>query len=62
MSHIIDADTHERIDVLPDRAADSLEAWLREHPGIEAVCRDGSATYAEAIRRALPRATQIGDR
>ncbi|MGJ5893978.1 ISL3 family transposase [Streptomyces niveiscabiei] len=59
---IIDADTHERIEVLPDRTADSLEAWLRGHPGIEAVCRDGSATYAEAIRRALPRATQIGDR
>ena len=59
---IIDAETHERIDVLPDRTADTLEAWLREHPGIEVVCRDGSATYAEAIRRALPRATQVGDR
>ncbi|MFD7706598.1 ISL3 family transposase [Streptomyces sp. NPDC059786] len=59
---IIDAESHERIDVLPDRTADTLEAWLREHPGIEAVCRDGSATYAEAIRRALPDAVQIGDR
>ncbi|MFF8616466.1 ISL3 family transposase [Streptomyces sp. NPDC015350] len=59
---IIDAETHERIDMLPDRTADTLEAWPREHPGIEVVCRDGSATYAEAIRRALPRATQVGDR
>ena len=59
---VIDAETHERIDVLPDRTADTLEAWLREHPGIEVVCRDGSATYAEAIRRALPDAIQIGDR
>ncbi|MEV5950995.1 ISL3 family transposase [Streptomyces sp. NPDC051993] len=59
---IIDAGTHERIDVLPDRTADTLEAWLREHPGIEVVCRDGSATYAEAIRRALPDAVQVGDR
>ncbi|MEU2777723.1 ISL3 family transposase [Streptomyces sp. NPDC007162] len=59
---IIDAETHERIDVLPDRTADTLEAWLREHPGIEVVCRDGSATYAEAIRRALPDAVQVGDR
>ncbi|CAM5234513.1 Transposase OS=Streptomyces aurantiogriseus OX=66870 GN=GCM10010251_31640 PE=4 SV=1 [Streptomyces aurantiogriseus] len=55
---IIDAETHERIAVLADRTADTLEAWLREHPGVEVVCRDGSATYAEAIRRALPRATQ----
>ena len=57
---IIDAETHERIDVLPDRTADTLEAWLRDHPGIEVVCRDGSATYAQAIRRALPHAVQVG--
>lgn len=59
---VIDAETHERIDVLPDRTADTLEAWLRKHPGIEVVCRDGSATYAEAIRRALPHAVQVADR
>ncbi|MEV5559504.1 ISL3 family transposase [Nonomuraea wenchangensis] len=59
---VIDAETHERIDVLPDRTANTLETWLREHPGIEVVCRDGSATYAEAIRRALPDAIQVADR
>lgn len=26
------------------------------------MCRDGSAAYAEAIRRALPHAVQVGDR
>ncbi|MEV4201278.1 ISL3 family transposase [Micromonospora globbae] len=59
---MIDAESHERIDVLPDRTADTLEAWLRERPGVEVVCRDGSATYAEAIRRALPNAVQVADR
>jgi transposase len=59
---VIDAETHERIDVLPDRTADTLEAWLRAHPGVEVVCRDGSATCAEAIRRALPDAVQVADR
>jgi transposase len=59
---IIDAESHERIDVLPDRTADTPEAWLREHPGVDIVCRDGSATYAGAIRRALPAATQVTDR
>ncbi|NED53861.1 ISL3 family transposase [Micromonospora aurantiaca] len=59
---VIDAESHERIDVLPDRTADTLEAWLRAHPGVEVVCRDGSATYAEAIRRALPAAVQVADR
>ncbi len=51
---VIDADTHARIDVLPDRKADTLADWLREQPGVEIVARDGSTTYAEAVRRALP--------
>jgi transposase len=59
---LIDADTHARVDVLPDRKADTLEAWLRTHPGVQVVCRDSSAAYAEAIRRALPTATQVADR
>ncbi|WP_456112200.1 ISL3 family transposase [Streptomyces specialis] len=59
---IIDAETGERIEVLPDREAATLETWLRGKRGIEVVCRDGSATYAEAIRRALPDAVQVSDR
>lgn len=59
---LIDAETRERIDVLPDRTADTLEAWLREHPGVGIVCRDGSGAYGEAVRRALPNAVQCGDR
>lgn len=59
---VINAETHERIEVLPDRTADTLQAWLREHPDIEVVCRDRSATYAEAIRQALPNAVQVADR
>jgi transposase len=57
-----DASTRRRVDVLPDRSADSLEAWLRAHPGVEVVCRDGSGAYAEAVRRALPHAVQVADR
>ncbi|MFI1584497.1 ISL3 family transposase [Embleya sp. NPDC020630] len=56
------AETGERIDVLPGRGADALEAWLRHHAGVETVCRDGSSAYAEAIRRALPDAMQVTDR
>ncbi len=58
---IIDAETGRRVEVLPGRDAATLESWLREHPGVEVVCRDGSATYAEAVRRALPDAVQVSD-
>lgn len=59
---IINAETGDRVDVLADRTAGTLEAWLREHPGVHVVCRDGSGAYAEAIRRALPTAVQVADR
>ncbi|MFE0156907.1 ISL3 family transposase, partial [Nonomuraea sp. NPDC059007] len=59
---LTDAETGERIDVLPGRGTDVLETWLCSHPGVEIVCRDGSGAYGEAIRRALPDAVQVGDR
>ncbi len=59
---LIDATTGQRIDVLASRKAEVLETWLREHPGAEIVCRDGSGAYGEAVRRALPGAVQAGDR
>ena len=59
---LIDAETGQRVDVLPSRKADVLEAWLRGHPGVQVVCRDGSGAYGEAVRRALPGAVQAGDR
>ena len=59
---VIDAETGERIDVLPDRTLETVAAWLREHPGAAYVCRDGSGSYGEAIRQALPEAVQVSDR
>ncbi|TWP33127.1 ISL3 family transposase [Leekyejoonella antrihumi] len=58
---LIDAATGHRIDVLPGRRAPVVADWLREQPGVEVVCRDGSATYAQAIRNALPSAVQVTD-
>jgi transposase len=59
---LIDAETGQRVEVLAGRKAEVLETWLREHPGVEVVCRDGSGAYGEAVRRALPGAVQAGDR
>lgn len=59
---VIDAVTHQRIDVLADRKSETFEIWLRKNPGVEVVVRDGSTTYAEAIRRTRPEALQVSDR
>jgi transposase len=59
---IVDLETHRVIDLLPDREAKTLSAWLLEHPSIEIVSRDRSNTYAAAITEACPQAEQIADR
>jgi len=59
---LIDAETGRRVDVLEGRTADVVGEWLREHPGVEVVTRDGSGAYGEAVRSALPDAVQCGDR
>ena len=59
---LIDAETGRRVDVLEGRTADVVQEWLRAHPGIEVVTRDGSGAYGEAIRSAFPEAVQVSDR
>ena len=59
---LIDAETGRRVDVVPGRTTGAAETWLRDHPGVEVLCRDGSGAYGEAARRALPGAVQVSDR
>ncbi|WND32927.1 ISL3 family transposase [Streptomyces sp. BB1-1-1] len=59
---IIDADSGQRVDVLPDRKAATVTAWLRGHPGVRVVCRDGSGAFARATTDADPTIVQVGDR
>ena len=59
---LTDAETGRRVDVIRGRTTEAAAEWLREHPGAEVPCRDGSGAYGEAARRALPQAVQVSDR
>jgi transposase len=50
------------LDLLADRSVDTVSAWLKKHPTIDTISRDGSSEYASAIKKGAPQAREVSDR
>jgi transposase len=59
---LVDLEQHGVVDLLPDRAVDSVVRWLQGHPQITVIARDRGGIYAEAATKGAPQAVQVADR
>ena len=59
---IVDLEKQQPIDLLPERSAETLAAWLQAHPEVEIISRDRGTEYIKGATEGAPQAIQVADR
>src|SRR4029453_7388193 len=59
---LVDLERRRPVDLLPERTAETVATWLRDHPGVEIIARDRTQDYARGAAAGAPEATQVADR
>jgi transposase len=59
---LVNLETHQVIDLLPDRTVATATTWFKKHPDIQIVSRDRGSDYAAAATAGAPQALQVCDR
>lgn len=59
---LVDLERGKPVELLPDRSAETLAAWLQAHPDVETIVRDRAAEYARGASEGAPHAQQVVDR
>jgi len=50
---LVDLDTHQPVDLLPEHTASAVATWLQEHPGVARIARDRAARLPMARHKGL---------
>jgi transposase len=58
----VDLDAHKPVALQPERSAQVVAQWRKDHPGVELITRDRANEYADGASRGAPDAVQVADR